>query len=126
MNKILCICALVCFGAASLAVAADDLSGTWTFSVDLENGGHGDPTFVLKQANGKLTGTYSGPMGERQVTGTVNGNQAVFSFEFEQDGSKVNATYTATMDGPGKMHGTLQFKGAEGGGTTGKWTATKK
>ena len=126
MNKLLCICMMVCFGAATLVVAADDLSGTWSFSVDLENGGHGTPTFVLKQANGKLTGTYSGALGEKQVTGTLNGNQAVFGFAFEQDGSTVNATYTATLDGPGKMHGTLQFKGTEGDGTAGKWTATKK
>src|SRR5262249_29758925 len=35
-----------------------DISGTWKFSVDLEDGSHGDPTFVFKQEGDKLTGTY--------------------------------------------------------------------
>ena len=56
---------------------AADLSGTWKLSVDLESGEHGDPVFVFKQANGKLTGTYNGPFGEQKVTGTVTGETAL-------------------------------------------------
>lgn len=112
--------------ATMIAAAATDLTGTWTFSVDLEGGGHGDPTFVLKQANGKLTGTYTGPIGQQPVTGTVTGNKAIFGYDFERDGVKSHATYTATIDGPAKMHGTIEFKGAQGDGATGTWMGTKK
>lgn len=56
----------------------------------------------------------------------MNGNQAVFGFDFEREGSKAHATYTATIDGPAKMHGTVEFKSADGEGASGKWTATKK
>jgi hypothetical protein len=119
---------LFVFLASSLILSAApaDLSGTWSFSVDLEGGGHGDPTFVLKQEGAKLTGTYSGPVGEQKVTGIVNRNQATFGFELERDGENSKATYTATIDSPTAMHGTIEFKSASGNGASGKWTATKK
>lgn len=104
------------------AIAAD-ISGKWTFSVDLENGGHGDPVFVLEQKGGKLTGTYSGPMGEYKVTGTVTANKAEFSYEFKRDGQPGKATYSAKIESSTKMTGTIRFTSQEGGG---KWTATKQ
>jgi hypothetical protein len=81
------------FGAASPRAAAEDISGTWVFSVDLEDGGHGDPTFVFKQEGEKITGTYSGPFGEQKVTGTVKGDKAVFGFEASRDGEASKATH---------------------------------
>jgi hypothetical protein len=99
-----------------------DISGTWKFSVDLDSGGHGDPTFVLKQEGTKLTGTYSGPLGEQKVTGTVTEAKAVFGFEFTFEGESGKATYTATIEGPAKMTGTIEFSN----GQRGKWTATNK
>jgi hypothetical protein len=100
---------------------AADISGTWKFSVDLDNGSHGEPTFVFKQEGEKLTGTYNGPLGEHKVTGTVTGAKAVFGFDFTQDGQTLKATYTGTIESPTKMTGTVEFTGA----TRGKWTATK-
>ena len=61
---------------------AEDISGTWNFSVDLDGGGHGNPTFVFKQEGEKLIGTYKGPLGEYKVTGSVTGAKAVFGFDF--------------------------------------------
>src|SRR5580704_3322562 len=52
------------FALAIVPAFAADLTGTWIGSVDLANGQHGDPVFTLKQADGKLTGTYTGPFGE--------------------------------------------------------------
>lgn len=108
--------------AAAFLTSAADLSGTWIFSVDLDSGGHGDPTFVLKQEGDKLTGNYNGPLGEQKVTGTVTGSKAVFGFEFSSDGQTVKATYTATVETAEKMSGTVEFSG----GPKGKWTATRK
>jgi hypothetical protein len=104
---------------------AADISGKWLFSVDLEDGGHGDPTFVLKQQSGKLTGTYSGPLGEKEVAGTVTGNAAAFGFSSERDGETVKVTYTAKIESPTKMSGTMKIEGPGGGGS-GKWTAVKQ
>jgi hypothetical protein len=101
---------------------APDLSGSWIFSVDLESGGHGDPTFVFKQEGEKLTGTYNGPLGEQKVTGTVKGAEAVFGFEGTYNDRPIKATYTGTIESAARMTGTVEFNG----GQRGKWTATKK
>ena len=114
------IAALTVFSGHTSGAA--DISGTWLFSVDLDNGGHGDPTFVFKQEGEKLTGTYNGPLGEYKVAGTVTGSTAVFGFDFKDDGQTVKATYTGTIEGPTKMTGTVEFSVGE----RGKWTATKK
>src|SRR5215468_9116171 len=79
---------------------AADISGTWNFSVDLDSGGHGDPTFGCKQEGEKLAGTYNGPLGEYKVTGSVTGAKAVFGFDFKQDDMAGKATYTATIESP--------------------------
>jgi hypothetical protein len=102
--------------------AAVDISGTWIFSVDLENGGHGDPTFVFKQEGEKLTGTYNGPLGEYKVAGTLMGAKAVFGFDFTVDGQTGKAAYTGNLESPTKMTGAVEFSN----GPRGKWTATKK
>jgi hypothetical protein len=105
-----------------LTAGAADISGTWIFSVDLEDGGHGDPTFVFKQEGENLTGTYTGPLGEHKVTGTVKGDMAVFGFEFSREGQTYKATYTGAIETPTKMKGTVEFSA----GARGKWTADKK
>lgn len=110
-------------GFARPSNPASDLSGTWVFSVDLDNGGHGDPTFVFKQDKENLTGSYDGPLGKYAVTGTVKDNKAVFGFEFTRDSVKYKATYTGTIESATKMSGTMAITDD---GPTGKWTATKK
>lgn len=64
---------LMSFGTGLVLPA--DISGTWTFTVHTD-GGDAHPTFIFKQEGEKLTGTYSGPMGEAKVTGTLKGNSA--------------------------------------------------
>lgn len=101
---------------------AFDISGTWQFSVDLENGGHGDPTFVFKQDKEALSGSYDGPLGQFNITGTIKDNKAVFGFEFTNEDQKHKATYTGTVESVTKMSGILEITD----GPKGKWTATKK
>src|SRR5258708_24787242 len=118
---------LVCLTSFLLlagALAGADFSGTWQFSVDLDDdAGHGDPVFVLKQDAGKLTGSYKGPLGDYPVTGTITGDTATFGFEFKRDDLTLKAVYTGKLGGDGKMNGTVRF---EPEGPTGKWTATRK
>jgi hypothetical protein len=110
-------------GFAQTPSASVDVSGTWAFSVDLDSGAHGDPTFVFKQDKEKLTGTYDGPLGKYEVTGTVKDNKVVFGFEFTRESNKLKATYTGAIESATKMSGTMAITD---GGPTGKWTATKK
>ena len=53
-----------------LALLAADVTGTWDFSVDLD-AGSGNPTFTFKQSGEKLTGHYSGALGEADLAGTA-------------------------------------------------------
>ena len=64
-----------------------DLTGTWVFDVETDMGS-GSPTFVLKQdAEGKLTGTYEGQLGETNLTGMVK--DSTFHIEFSVQGNLV-------------------------------------
>ncbi|MFV8227053.1 hypothetical protein ACNKXV_13975, partial [Christiangramia aquimixticola] len=60
------------FGFFAQAQTKIDLTGTWTVDVQTDMGS-GNPTFVLKQEGEKITGTYSGSLGDSQVTGTLKG-----------------------------------------------------
>ena len=96
---------LVCVTAAQ----AQDVSGTWQFTVELDVGG-GRPTFVFVQYAESLTGTYEGTFGSADVTGTIKGTQ--LEFQFELDGS--SATYTGTVAGE-TMSGTCKYDGVGSG-----------
>jgi hypothetical protein len=101
---------------------ATDISGTWDCSVNLEGGPQNiKNTFVFKQQGEKLTGSQSGGLGERQITGTVKGNKVVFGYEGKREGQTLKITYTGTIESPTKMTGTLEFPKGPG-----KWTANKK
>lgn len=104
------------------AATAVDISGTWKFSVDLDTGGHGDPTFVFKQDKETLTGSYDGPLGQQTVSGMIKGDKAEFGFEFTNDDQKHKITYKANVESATKMTGTVEITD----GPTGKWTATKQ
>ena len=96
----------------AIALAAHHVNGTWVLTVDLGGQG-GDATFVLEEREaGKLSGTYSGAVGQAEVTGTVNGNEVEFSFSSDQAG---NVTYKGTVSGD-TMEGTCSY-GDLGSGT---------
>ncbi|HEX4949449.1 MAG TPA: hypothetical protein VFZ34_22430 [Blastocatellia bacterium] len=93
-----------------------DLTGTWVFQVET-SAGSGTPTMVFKQEGEKLTGKYSGQLGEAELKGTVKGNQIQFSFD---PGVGV-VTYTGTIE-----NGTMKGKVQLGDQASGTWTAKRK
>jgi hypothetical protein len=88
----------------ALALAAADISGTWSASVQLD-AGSGTATFVLKQSGDALSGTYSGALGEAKVTGSVKGDEVEWKFETEDAGKVV---YKGKLDG-GKIKGSAEY-----------------
>jgi hypothetical protein len=102
--------------AASLLGA--DVSGTWNAKVETD-AGSGTPVFVLKQSGEKLSGTYSGALGEGQVTGSVKGEDVVI--EFDLQGMKV--LYTGKLDSAGQ---TMKGKVDLAGMASGTFTAARK
>jgi len=102
--------------------AATDISGTWAFTERLPNE-ELHSTFVLKQDGEKVSGAYSGPLHEANITGTVKGDTAVISVAgTNNQGEPLTVTYTGKIVSSTKMTGTLDF----GKGITFEWTATKK
>jgi len=103
---------------AAVAAHAANVTGTWNAKVDLGSQ-TGAPTFILKQDGEKLTGTYSGALGEAPLTGTVKGDAVVF--DFEASGAKVHYAGKLNADGT-KIEGSVDY----GGQASGTFTATKQ
>jgi hypothetical protein len=101
------------------AALAADISGNWEFSVD-SDAGSGSPSFTFRQDGEKLTGTYSGALGEAKLAGTVKGDAIEFSFE--PSGANGVVRYKGKIESATKMKGELDL-GDMGKGT---WTATKR
>jgi len=108
----------------TVGAGAANISGTWSFAVDTGESKPINVTFAFKQEGEKLSGVYSGGLGERPVTGTVKGDKVAFSFDVAYpDKPSMKVRYTGTIESSTKMTGSVEYIG---GGTRGKWTATKK
>lgn len=110
--------------AKSNTGAAADLSGTWKFEVNFEDGRKGTPTFTFKQQGEQLTGAYKGGLGEAPVTGTVKGDEVTFAFKtkVEMEEREINVTFTGQVESAKAMKGTVKATALL---PPGKWTATK-
>jgi hypothetical protein len=106
------------FALSLAAFAAINITGTWTFTVDLGGQG-GTPTFVLKQDGEKITGKYSGALGDSDLTGTLKGDK--LAFDFDAQGAKVHYEGTVNADGT-KIEGTCDY----GGQASGTFKAERK
>jgi hypothetical protein len=95
-----------------------DVTGKWAFSVET-SAGAGAPTMTLKQDGEKLTGHYTGTFGESDLTGTVKGADIAFSFSVDAQGTKINETYTGTID-KDTMKGKIVIEGLGEGTFTAK------
>lgn len=79
-----------------------DLTGTWLLTVETD-AGSGTPTFTLKQdAEGNITGTYTGQLGETELKGTVKGTEFHIEFSVQDnpvtyDGKIENATLSGNL-----------------------------
>ena len=84
----LAMAALVMTAIASGRAQTVDVTGDWTFSVETGMGS-GSPAITFKQDGEKLTGTYSGQLGDTTFTGTVKGTAIEFSFTTEAQGQSI-------------------------------------
>ena len=74
-----------------------DVSGSWAFQVEF-SGGSGTPTMTFKQDGEKLTGHYSGQLGEAPLTGTIKGNAIEFAIDIDVQGPAAHIVYTGTVE----------------------------
>ena len=85
-----------------------DITGKWVFQVE-SGAGSGTPNIQFKQEGEKLTGHYSGQLGDTDFTGTVKGQAVTFSFSTTIQGFQLNITYSGTLEGKDSMKGTVSF-----------------
>jgi hypothetical protein len=112
--------ALLC-GAAVVQAgqsAKVDVTGKWAANVET-SAGSGAPNFTFKQDGEKLTGHYVGTFGEADLTGTVKGPDIKFTFSVDVQGTKLDETYTGTVD-KDSMKGKVEIVGIGEGTFTAK------
>jgi hypothetical protein len=103
---------------ARSADTAVDVTGTWLMVV--ETGARsGTPTIVLKQDGEKLTGRYTGQLGEAAVTGTIKGAALNFGFDVTVRETALHVTYDGSADASG-MKGAVKLGDFGEGTFTGK------
>ena len=112
---------LVAGGTAARAQAKIDLTGTWVFTVETEQGG-GTPTVTLKQEGEKITGHIaSATFGEQDLTGTLKG--AALEFKFPGGDVAPEVLYKGTAESSDAIKGTLDIGP---GAIAGTFTAKRK
>ena len=111
--------AIAMLSAVAFAQTKVDLTGKWTFTVETSPGG-GTPNIALKQDGDKLTGHYSGQLGEADLMGSVKGQEFVFSFSVDVQGATLNCTYTGSIQSADSIKGTLNIAGLADGTFTAK------
>ena len=100
------------------AQAKADVTGKWAFNVETAAGA-GTPSMTFKQDGEKLTGHYTGQLGESDLTGTVKGADISFTFTIDAQGTMIKASYTGTADAT-SMKGKVVLEGLGDGTFTAK------
>ena len=99
--------------------ASADVSGDWTFAVSLGDAGSGNAEITMAQeAEGKISGTYSGQLANAPIAGTYKGNN--FEFAFTSDALGVDITYRGELEDDGSVKGSVVVQGQTMGTFTGK------
>jgi hypothetical protein len=118
MKNLFTLIVVLLFAALSLSAQAPNLTGKWVLDVQTD-AGSGTPTVTLKQDGEKLTGHYSGQLGESDLTGSIKGNSFSFAFAGDAQGQQFKVTYTGTAE-KDTMKGTVDLGGLASGTFTGK------
>lgn len=97
------------FACSAFAAGAPNLTGQW--SVHNSIAGHeSDTECKLVQTDDKLTGTCISNDKDVEVTGSLDGNKATWTYDTEYNGTPITLTYTVTLDDSGKMAGEVEVQ----------------
>jgi hypothetical protein len=112
-------CSWILLFLLPLTLAAADVTGKWDSTVELD-AGTGTPTFTFRQQGNKLTGRYSGQLGEADLTGKVDGDSIEFSFSLKSDLGELTANFSGKIEGD-----TMKGKAVYGQLGSGTFTAKR-
>ena len=102
-------------------LASADVSGNWTFAVSLGDAGSGNAEITMAQeAEGKMSGTYSGQLANGSIAGTYEGSNFEFTFTSERLGTDI--TYRGELISDGTVKGSVIIRDK----AVGTYTGTKK
>ena len=118
-TTIAAIAILVAASAAAGQTPKIDVTGKWAFAVET-SAGSGTPTITLKQDGEKLTGHYSGQLGEADLTGSVKGQDVNFKFTVDVQGNNLDCVYTGSVEAKDAMKGKVSIVGLGDGTFTAK------
>ena len=97
------------------------LNGDWTFTVSLGGRGSSDAAIsMVQEAEEKISGSYSGKLGNTPITGTYEGNNFEFTFTSERLGTDI--TYRGELISDGTVKGSVIIRDK----AVGTYTGTKK
>ncbi len=116
----LAVALMVLMIAPRAIFAAEDVSGNWDLKVETPQG-TATPSISLKQQGEKLSGTYTGRMGETALEGTIKDSNIRFSVKLKFQDQEFAVSYSGKVEGDA-MAGTVQFDDSN----SGKWTALRK
>ena len=116
---VLVLTVVVAMPAAYAQAAKVSVTGKWLFNVETA-AGSGTPTITFTQDGEKLTGKYSGQLGEADVTGTVKGQDIAFSFNVDAQGTALNFKYSRTIENKDALKGKVEIVGLGEGTFTAK------
>jgi hypothetical protein len=113
------VAAFLAVPVAMTAQAKIEVTGTWAFEVQTDNG-TGTPQLTFKQDGEKLTGHYSSQMlGEAELTGTVKGQAIEFVVAANVQGTAIELSFVGTIESKDSMKGKVSFAGMGEGTFTG-------
>lgn len=105
--------------AFGMSAAIADVTGNWTFNVEIPGAGGGSASVIMDQiADGAIVGEYSGQLGVTSFNGQANGDS--FSFNINTDMGTI--VYEGEVQEDGTLAGTVDL----GGMAEGRFTATRQ
>jgi hypothetical protein len=119
MKRLLSLAIVGVFLFTSAPVAQSNVSGSWELNI---NGPQGPITATanLKQDGEKVTGTFSGPQGDVEASGTMKGNALSLAFSVNTSQGALSITMNGEVNGT-SIKGVLDFQMG-----TADFTGTKK
>jgi hypothetical protein len=106
-----------------VAAAPVNVSGSWTFTVDMPKGRLVAPVW-LTQSGDKVSGTQQRNEFTDALAGSLAGDALMLTTTFSRAGKDVTWTYRGVIKSATTMAGTLEMSNEPGRWL--KWTAAKK
>jgi hypothetical protein len=97
------------------APAVANVAGVWMVNTETQMGPM-DTKMTVEQAGKDIKGVLESPMGSVDYTGSVEGSEVKWGFDFDAQGTALRIDYVGTLEADGTMKGKAVF-GSFGDGT---------